>query len=91
MRCKKCGKQIFDESIFCMYCGTKQSDETPTKYHQKNSSSILDEDIINELDSIQSEESDESYGAPPVWDEMSDGSVCDCAVGECDCDGSVWS
>lgn len=25
MYCKKCGKKIDDDSIYCTYCGTKQS------------------------------------------------------------------
>jgi len=27
MKCKKCGKEILDESIFCSFCGVKQTKE----------------------------------------------------------------
>ncbi len=30
MFCNKCGKQISDNSVFCTWCGAKNSDTTPT-------------------------------------------------------------
>ena len=30
MFCYKCGKQISDNSVFCTWCGAKNSDTTPT-------------------------------------------------------------
>lgn len=28
MYCKKCGKQISDDSVYCQYCGTPQNNDT---------------------------------------------------------------
>lgn len=34
MECKKCGKQIPDDSVFCQYCGKRQGQE-PRKYKKR--------------------------------------------------------
>ncbi len=36
MFCKKCGKQIDNDSTFCQYCGSKQAISTPTDQPFKN-------------------------------------------------------
>ena len=51
---------------------------------------MLNDKKMEQLSSIskKKEETVVSKGAP-VWNQTSSG-VCDCAVGECDCDGSIW-
>lgn len=58
-----------------------------------NEHTILDNNEMEGLAEIkkQEEDSDQMYRkGMPVLDSTHNG-VCYCAVGECDCDGSIWN
>lgn len=87
--CPKCGTELPDEARFCFNCGTEVKSslgEQPAT--PKTILDPIDMEWLSQL-AEQQKEPQESKGAP-VWDKTSTG-VCDCAVGECDCDGSIWS
>ena len=50
----------------------------------------LDDNTMNSLQKVKSKDDYRPTG-DPVWNRKPDGTRCDCAVGECDCDGSIWS
>ena len=55
---------------------------------------ILNKEKMEQLSSIQNNKKEtvapSKPSGKPVWDHSSGGGACDCAVGECDCDGSIW-
>ncbi|MCR5012741.1 MAG: carboxypeptidase regulatory-like domain-containing protein, partial [Lachnospiraceae bacterium] len=52
MNCKKCGKEISDDSIYCGYCGTQQAEDKPEPAvdatDEKNTDSTSNKSIENE-------------------------------------------
>lgn len=98
--CPKCGTELPDEAKFCFKCGAAINTSPATqrivtdvsRVKSISQETILDQAEMARLSQIkkqQEEESQESRGAP-VWDKTPTG-VCDCSVGECDCDGSIWN
>lgn len=97
--CPKCGTELPDAARFCFNCGSAVKSEEENKFVIPDEVSaeekkILRKETMDELDQMMRETERIAAmggGAAPVWDSSPDGTVCDCAVGECDCDGSVWS
>ncbi len=52
MNCKKCGREISDDSIYCGYCGTQQTEDKPEPAvdatDEKNNDSTSNKSIENE-------------------------------------------
>ena len=42
MQCKKCGREVLDEDIFCTFCGTRQVQEENTSEKKNMSISLSD-------------------------------------------------
>ena len=78
MKCKRCGAALVTGANYCFNCGTRVE-----------SAQILREQTMQQIHQIRQQTENKNYGAP-VWDETPTG-TCDCAVGECDCDGSIWN
>lgn len=78
--CTKCGVELPDVARFCFKCGNEVKSTEGKKPLQKKTVDSLAQikKVVNK-----------PTGAP-VWDSTPNGS-CDCAVGECDCDGSIWN
>ena len=58
MYCKKCGKELSDDSNFCKYCGAKQDDvlcEELSKKYIPNINAPLSQDIINSSQDVKNE------------------------------------
>lgn len=51
---------------------------------------ILSESNMKQLSQIKAQVATTSNKGMPVWDTAASGNKCDCAVGECDCNGSIW-
>ena len=83
--CSKCGTELPQAAKFCFKCGTEINNTKPTAKQ-----TILDENNMKQLSQIKAQMEEPTKGMP-VWDTTASGSRCDCAVGECDCDGSIWS
>lgn len=82
--CPKCGTQLPDAARFCFKCGSEVREE---------GKSVLSGNTMDTLAQVKKEVEPEAVSRPtgmPVWDETPNG-TCDCAVGECDCDGSIWN
>ena len=60
--------------------------EKPVEKEQAGQS-FFSEKTLKELAQIKEESEPKGM---PSWDTTDDGR-CDCAIGECDCDGSIWS
>ena len=67
MYCRKCGRQLLDDSVFCGYCGTKvemDTQENPEYDTETSNSSAIEAEANDNRDSISSsperEESDDS-------------------------------
>ena len=105
MKCGKCGAEMMEGALFCMMCGAKKG-RTCTKcgvelpdiarfcfkcgneVKSTEEKKPLQKKTVDSLAQIK-KVVNKSTGAP-VWDSTPNGS-CDCAVGECDCDGSIWN
>ena len=85
--CPACGTELPEVAKFCFKCGTQVKRPAQAQTVQP---SVLNAQEMNRLSEIKKQAAEKVKGAP-VWDRKSDGGVCDCAVGECDCDGSIWS
>ena len=95
MKCGKCGAKLPDVARFCLKCGTEiKSIETTKNVNNAEGTvkqTILNENDMKQLSQIMGELELTSIEGMPAWDTFSSDSKCDCAVGECDCDGSIWS
>lgn len=92
-RCSKCGMELPDIARFCFECGTEVSiddKKTLSNTAEEVKKAILDEDVMKGLLEFKKKVEPANIGVP-VWDTTSSGNTCDCAVGECDCDGSIWN
>ena len=92
-KCPKCGQELPDIAMFCYKCGTslnpnaKSAPKPAAKPAPKNT---LNANTMKSLQQVKPQNNYKPTGEP-VWDTASDGTRCDCAVGECDCDGSIWN
>lgn len=89
--CPKCGIKLPDEASFCFNCGTK-ANINKQKKSQAPTRQVLNNNNMNKLSSIKKEleRNDGYYKGDPVIEKLPNGGTCDCAIGECDCDGSIW-
>lgn len=89
--CPKCGTELPDEASFCFNCGAQLKVVQPKK-PQAPTRQVLGNNDMNKLSNIKKEvkRDDGYYKGAPVMDKLPNGSTCDCAIGECDCDGSYW-
>lgn len=70
--------------------GTEVRHQSVQKPEKTESSVVIFDTIqMEKLADIKENVGQSSMGGAPVWDETPSGG-CDCAVGECDCDGSIW-
>ncbi len=87
--CPKCGTELPDVAMFCYKCGANLN--APTKLDTKPTQNhTLDDNTMKSLQQAKPKD-DYKLKGDPVWEINSSGNRCDCAVGECDCDGSIWS
>ena len=89
LSCPNCGMKLPDIAQYCFNCGTKVGNaivKQPAK-----SQTILDDNEMESLAKIKNQEGFAPIKGAPVYDVTPNGSTCDCAVGECDCDGSIWN
>ena len=84
LTCPRCGAELPDVAKYCFHCGAQVSQLT-----QEKPKKILRDDQMKRLAEIKAQEAQASMKGAPVWDQTPNG-VCDCSVGECDCDGSIW-
>lgn len=93
--CSKCGVELPDAARFCFNCGTEVNSmaamKTVNNTQAAAKQTILNENNMKQLSQIKAQVEATPIKDMPVWDTTASGSKCDCAVGECDCDGSIWS
>lgn len=88
--CPECGTELMSIAKFCYKCGTPVGSYEDIEEFEEPAT-ILNETEMSELNQVKKMVSDEEYHqGQPVWDKTATG-VCDCGVGECDCDGSIWN
>lgn len=87
--CPECGRELPEDALYCFMCGALVGFEVEDE--SDRISKILDEMKMEQLAEIKKQEEECAIvkGAPK-WNSTPEG-ACDCAVGECDCDGSIWS
>lgn len=104
--CSNCGHELLPDANFCFKCGAAVGSEVKTDAPTESISSgfdttsgiiiedrtmnVLDDSLMRNLAGIKEniEWSIESDGIE--ISEMTTLGDCDCASGECDCDGSIW-
>lgn len=82
---------IIDGVRFCFKCGTEVNPVVKKQPAKPQNTQVLNNEKMEQLSSVM-KKNDVSSGPTglPVWDITPTGH-CDCAVGECDCDGSIWN
>lgn len=107
MKCVKCGAEMTEDARFCMMCGAKKGvvcavcgAELPeiakfcykcgTEVKKTEDKKPLQKATTDSLAQVKTTVESKKPTGYPVWDSTPNG-TCDCAVGECDCDGSIWS
>lgn len=95
--CPKCKTELPNIAKYCFNCGfdvkipmaNQSVAKQPVVNQAVKSNTILNNNEMNRLAQIKKQEEEVAIKGAPVWDSTPNG-VCDCAVGECDCDGSIW-
>lgn len=86
--CPKCKTELPDSAKYCFKCGAEVN--LPTKAQNLPGDSLFSAEFWHQLEKQAKEAAKTVTKGVPVMDYTPNGG-CDCATGECDCDGSIWN